>query len=233
MLERLAKIGDVTLGIFLPQYCLCCRREGNILCPACRNRLAQVAVPFCARCGLPQTTGRPCPDCSGQNFVINGIRSVFLFEGLLRKAVHHFKYDNLRTLARPLAEAMADYLKRSTIPVDMLVPVPLHPTRLRERGYNQSLLLAREMGKMCGLPVEHRWLERKVNTLPQAKTTDARERHQNMQDVFFCHPASFSNKNILLVDDVATTGATLNACAAALKRSQATSIWGLTVAREV
>jgi ComF family protein len=232
MLERLVKLGNATLDLILPQSCLGCRQEGKVICLSCRSRLPRLTSPFCYRCGLPQNDGKPCPDCAEQNFVIDGIRSVYLFEGLVRKAIHSFKYQNLRTLARPLAETMAEYLKASSIPVEVLIPVPLHPARLHQRGYNQSLLLARELGKLCGFTVESKALIRRKNTPPQTKTISVKERRINMQEVFACQTGDLTNQKVLLIDDVATTGTTLNACATALKQANVASVWGLTVARE-
>jgi ComF family protein len=114
----------------------------------------------------------------------------------------------------------------------MLVPVPLHPKRLRERGYNQASLLSKELGKLVGLPVEDDTLIRVKDSVPQARTRSAIERRRNVQDAFASHQR-LEGKQILLIDDVCTTGATLDACATALKAAGAGSVWGLTVAREM
>ncbi len=140
---------------------------------------------------------------------------------------------NLRCLARPLAGEMAAYLQENAIPADALVPVPLHPKRLRERGYNQSALLAAELGRMVGLEVDGASLKRAVHTEPQARTESATLRRRNMAGAFDCQAKSVSGKRVLLVDDVATSGATINGCAIALKKAGAASVWGLTLAREV
>lgn len=233
MLERLSRLGNFTLDILLPQTCMCCGREGYVICPSCRSRLPQVKPPLCLRCGLPLAGGNSSHDCHSQNFVINGIRSVYTFEGILRQAIHAFKYNNLRTLSRPLSLSMAEYLNTGAIAFEVLVPVPLHASRLKQRGYNQSLLLAKEVGRLCGVAVETQWLQRRINTPPQVKTRNTRERYQNMQGAFTCHAADLTGQKILLIDDVATTGATLNACAVALRQAHADSVWGLTLAREV
>jgi ComF family protein len=115
----------------------------------------------------------------------------------------------------------------------LLVPVPLHHKRLRERGYNQSALLAKELGKFTGLPVDERTLIRSSYNLPQAKTGNVAERKQNVLGVFTCPGEELHEKKVLLIDDVATSGATLNVCALALKEAGAMSVWGLTLAREI
>ena len=112
------------------------------------------------------------------------------------------------------------------------MPVPLHPKRLRERGYNQASLLAKKLSRLGGLPVVEDTLIRVRDALPQARTRSAIERRQNVQDAFVCHQG-LEGKQVLLIDDVCTTGATLDACAIALKAAGAGSVWGLTVAREM
>jgi ComF family protein len=114
---------------------------------------------------------------------------------------------------------------------EVLVPVPLHPKRLRQRGYNQALLLAQELSKIIGLPVDEDALIRAQDVVPQARTKSAAERRQNVRHAFACN-RNMADKQILLIDDVCTTGATLDACAIALKAAGASSVWGLTVARE-
>jgi ComF family protein len=151
----------------------------------------------------------------------------------VRQAVHQLKYQNLRALAAPLGDFLAEFLETSDIAADVIVPVPLHSKRLRERGYNQSALLARKLGKGAGLPVVEGCLERVKATLPQARTTAVAERQQNMAGAFACRSERLKDRRVLLVDDVATSGATLDAAAAALKAGGAASVWGLTLAREI
>jgi ComF family protein len=116
----------------------------------------------------------------------------------------------------------------------VLVPVPLHPRRLKERGYNQSLLLVRELSRRNGAPVDASSLKRIIHTTPQARTSSSSERHRNMLGAFRCGSGIGKSKRVLLIiDDVSTSGATLDACARALKAAGAASVWGLTVAREI
>ena len=126
---------------------------------------------------------------------------------------------------------LADYLKQQPLAGDVLIPVPLHSRRLRERGYNQSDLLAKELGKLTGINTETRLLTRKKDGLPQARTASRNQRRDNIEGSFSC-AGLLSGTAVILVDDVATTGSTLSACAAALKDSGATSVWGLVLARE-
>ncbi len=136
-------------------------------------------------------------------------------------------------MTEPLAKFLNDYLTTNPIPGETLVPVPLHRQRLRERGYNQSSLLAQGIGKLTSLPVVDDCLIRQRHALPQARTQTVEERRSNVADAFTCRDHGLKDKQVLLIDDVATSGATLDACAVALKAAGATSVWGLTLAREV
>jgi ComF family protein len=163
---------------------------------------------------------------------IDGIRSIFIFQGTVRQAILQLKYKHLKALAAPLSQLLAEYLGSHPLKGEVLIPVPLYPKRLRERGYNQASLLAKELGKLVGLPVEDDTLIRVKDSVPQARTKSAIERRRNVRDAFACHQP-LEGRQILLIDDVCTTGATLDACAIALKAAGAGSVWGLTVAREM
>jgi len=127
---------------------------------------------------------------------------------------------------------LAQYMAHRRITGDLLVPVPLHSRRLRSRGYNQSALLARELGKLTGLALDERLVFRTRDTPPQVRAPSREQRRSNVEDSFQCS-AGLSGEAVILVDDVATTGSTLSACAATLKDAGASSVWRLTVAREV
>jgi len=189
--------------------------------------------PLCPRCGKPQASGILCPGCVGWQAEIEGIRSPFRFDGVIRQAIHQLKYRNLRALAVTLANLLQDYLVTSPVPGEVLVPVPLHQKRARERGYNQPSLLAKELGKLTSLPVVDDCLIRQRHAPPQTKTPTVDERRSNVANAFTCRDHRLRDKQVLLIDDVSTSGATLNACAAALKADGATSVWGLVLAREI
>ena len=233
MLPQLAKLKGIALNLLFPQWCLGCGREGDLICHPCRSTLPRVMPPLCPRCGKPQPSGILCPACVSWQSEIDNIRSPFRFEGVIRQAIHQLKYRNLRALAELLAEFLYDYLVANPIPGEVLVPVPLHQKRLRERGYNQSNLLSRELGKLANLPVVADCLIRQRHAPPQARTATLDERQNNVADAFTCRDKGLQDRQVLLIDDVTTSGATLDACAVALKASGATSVWGLTLAREI
>ncbi|MBI2980636.1 MAG: ComF family protein, partial [Chloroflexi bacterium] len=170
VLPQVAKLGGMALDLLFPQRCVGCGRDGAFICQSCHKSLPRLMPPLCPRCGRPQASGILCPSCVGWQAEIDGIRSPFRFDGVIRQAVHQLKYRNLRAIAAPLAQLVVDYLATSTVPAEVLVPVPLHRKRLRERGYNQSALLAKQIGKLTNMPVIEDCLVRERYTQPQART---------------------------------------------------------------
>ena len=233
MLPQLTLLKGIALDILFPRWCVGCGREGDLLCHWCRRSLPGITPPLCPRCGRPQASGVLCPGCISWQAQVDGIRSPFQFDGVVRQAIHQLKYKNLRALAIPLAGLLRDYLAANPVPAEVLVPVPLHPKRLRERGYNQSSLLVRELGRLTGLPVVSDCLMRQRHTPPQVRTSTVDERRRNLANAFACRDHRLQGRQILLVDDVATSGATVDACAAALKAAGAASVWALVLAREI
>lgn len=219
--------------MFFPKRCVGCGHEGEFICLSCRHTIGRIYAPVCPLCGRPQASGVLCPSCINWEAAITGIRAPFRFNGVIREAVHQLKYHNLREISGLLAVFLNDYLNRYPISCDILVPVPLHPKRLRERGYNQSGLLARELSKLNGIPVSESCLIRSIHSFSQAKTSSVRERLKNVSGIFAVKNDALRNKRVLLIDDVSTSGATLNECARALMSGGAASVWGLALAREI
>jgi len=233
VLPQTATIKRLVLDFLFPRWCIGCGREEDFICRSCSQSLPRVDPPVCPRCGKPLADGRLCAACRNRPAAIDGIRAPFRFEGIIREAIHQLKYNNLRALSEPLAGLLGDYYASHDLPGEILVPVPVHEKRLRERGYNQSRLLARELAKLIHLPLIDNCLTRRRHALPQTKTKTAEERRRNVTDAFICRDQRLKNQRVLLIDDVATSGSTLNACASALKAAGADSVWGLTLAREV
>jgi ComF family protein len=220
------------LNLLFPPRCIICHQSGSCLCPACQDTIDYIRPPVCPRCGHPTSVPRLCHSCRKAPPQIDGIRAVGYLEGTLRTAIHRFKYSNMRLLAAPLGRLMRQYLLQNQLPVDIMVPVPLHPHRLRERGYNQAALLAKEVEKALGLPLLEGALVRVRSTRPQIGL-NARERRENVREAFRCVDRGVMNgRRILLVDDVCTTGATLEACSLALREKGVGAVWGLVLARE-
>ena len=233
MLAQLTKLRGAALNLLLPQFCVGCGKEGAFLCDSCLQSLPRLEPPVCPRCGRPQSNGELCRNCQDWQADIDGIRAPFCFDGAIRSAVHQLKYRNLRAIAPALAQLMSEYLASNHLDGDVLIPVPLHDKRLRERGYNQSALLAKELGTLMNLPVDETSLVRDKFVLPQARTTSVEERRANVIGVFACRGDGVRGKKVLLIDDVATSGSTMNACASVLKSAGAIAVWGLALAREI
>lgn len=229
----LIRLEGIVLDLLFPPWCVGCGAVGSLLCSSCQAALPRLSPPLCVRCGKPLSFGTLCYECENRPMEIDGIRSIFRFDGAVRQAILSFKYKNVKALAAPLAQLMKEYLCAHPLPGDVLVPLPLHPRRLRQRGYNQSSLLSVELGKLASLPVVEGSLVRLKNTPPQTRTKSAAERQSNVVGAFICRDQRLEGRRILLIDDVCTSGATLDACATALKAAGATSVWGLTLAREV
>lgn len=233
MLPQILQLKRVALDLLFPPYCIGCGREGNYICSRCERELPFISPPVCEVCGRPLTADNECPGCISKEHAIDGIRAPFLFTGLIRRAIHELKYRNLRALAPGMAVFLSDYLDINPVQGYTLVPVPIHPKRIRERGYNQTSLVAHELGRLTGLPVTDDCLVRLTYVAPQVKLATAAERQKNISGAFACKNDKLAGKQVILLDDVSTSGATLNACAAALKAAGAAGVWGLTLALEL
>ena len=231
-----ASLSQTLLDMLFPPRCVSCEQRGQPggrLCLACRETVTRLATPWCERCGQPGINGRSCASCAQQTPALSGIRAALLFEGPVRPAIHALKYKQARDLARPLAELMLPSWRHLPQPPDAIVPVPLHPARERERGYNQSQLLAAVIGPAVGVPVDGSLLVRTRQTTPQV-TLQAQARRENVADAFGIRPEQANlapGRRFVLIDDVCTTGSTLGACAAALVAAGAQQVWAFTLAR--
>lgn len=229
------------LDLVFPPRCAACGTGGAWLCAACSAGVRRLEPPFCARCAqplqladsaAPETSAALCARCAKAPLALESIIAPFLMEGPIREMVHRLKYDHWRVLAGILSKALAEELAHSGRKPDFLAPVPLHPSRERERGYNQAALLAHELGNLAGIPVPRRALLRVRPTPPQVGAPNAAAREAAVAGAFRCNNLSLRGRSVMLVDDVCTTGATLNACAVALLKAGVAEVRGLVVARE-
>jgi len=216
-----------------PPVCGGCGSPGARWCAECAAQTRRLTPPWCPRCGEPAPGAALCRRCQELPPAFEQLRSWALFEGPVRAALHRIKYRRDLPLADALAASLVE-LYRSTLQwhLDMVVPVPLSAQRRRARGYNQAALFAFPLALALGLSYRPAALERTKHTRSQVDLS-WRERRRNVAGAFQANPAAVSGQHILLVDDVATTGATLNACAAALQAGGARSVYALTVARAV
>jgi ComF family protein len=233
MLTHIQKSGQSLLDLLYPPVCISCKASASWLCQICLSQINFITTPVCNRCGTPAPSPvLACRQCQNNPLQdIDGIRSAALFEdNPIRPAIHFLKYRNHKAVAAILATTLAETYQRYQISGQVIVPVPLHAARLRQRGYNQTELLARALGPLLKLPVNTKTLQRTRSTQSQM-TLGVNERHQNVVDAFACSNSTLSGRTVILIDDVCTTGSTLDACASALKKSGAAAVWGLTLAK--
>ncbi|HZV48561.1 MAG TPA: double zinc ribbon domain-containing protein [Candidatus Dormibacteraeota bacterium] len=219
----------IWLDWLLPPRCGGCGVLGTWLCPRCRAAIRPLQGPLCERCGRElEFAGAGC-GCRRHLRALSRLRSAARYEGPLERAIHRFKYEGWRELGPALAELLVEP-GRDSPPGSWVVAVPLHPARRRRRGYDQAELLARGLRRRRRLPAPPGRLARVRDTPPQVGQ-DRLRRRSNVAGAFVWRGAPLSGEPVVVVDDVATTGATLEACARALRAAGAGSVHGLTVAR--
>lgn len=230
------------LGLVYPETCQLCSAEratadGGFVGAKCWSQVRFIRAPFCARCGLPfagdLTTEFHCTNCEELELHFTSARSAVVAKTVVLEAIHRFKYSN----ALWFENFLADLLVRAAAPAlrgqgwDCLMPVPLHPLKLREREFNQAEVLAGHLSRATGIPLNRNSL-RRVNPTATQTLLSRDQRAANMKGAFV-GPArkALAGRRIVLVDDVFTTGATTNACAQALVRAGAAEVGVWTVAR--
>lgn len=231
------------------------------ICPDCLAKIAPRGEQVCPKCKELSEGGKTHRFCRDDNF-LDGLWAAAYYNDFFKRAVHDFKFKFIKDISYPLSELVIKSIletqeygdfqnivlvnfskdEEEGIYLDedknrktetILIPVPLHRKRYAERGFNQSYLLAKNIGERFSLPVREDVLSRTKNTKPQSKTINQEERWKNIASAFRCaKPEEVKGKNIVIVDDICTTSATLDECAKELKKSGAKKVWGLVVARK-
>jgi len=235
------------VALAFPDDCRVCARPLEEpsrvpLCAACLDSFRLIREPLCATCGRPWVVGAHmgaagpvCALCRRGVYSFDLARSYAAYDDALLRTITLLKHEAIRPLAAWFGSRLAEVARNDprTLAAGLVVPVPLHPDRLRERGFNQAELLARAVAVRLGLPLEPRALERRKPRPPKLKLS----RHERWQAARGAYAAvtgrQFDNRRVLLIDDVFTTGATLDACARALRAAGAAHVAALTVARVV
>lgn len=240
----LLPVFDTLLDTFFPPRCAGCTHWcRETLCSLCLPKLRPIGDPLCERCGAPfdplSYAAPVCAACRSKSPHFLAARSAFHFDGPIRESIHRLKYKEKKALATRLTpllmEAIAKDHTLAGFKPQFVVPVPLHSSRLRQRGFNQSFLLADELGRQMGVPAVE-LLKRTRPTPPQVELNRA-DRLKNVRGAFEVEKTAFnkqraSKARILIIDDVFTTGATLSECAHALHQAGAAEICALTLARQ-
>lgn len=233
------------LHVIFPTACAVCQESLwddpiPFFCRQCWSTLKPIPGPVCPRCGRPFASSialhfsptHQCGACRTRPLALTQAWSLFPYQTPLKEAITLFKYRGKLSLAKPLARALIEALPPLPA-LDGIIPVPLHPQRLREREYNQSLLLADRLRHQMDIPLLLGCLIRIRPTAPQTSLSK-KERLTNLRGAFsVAKPAHIQGKRILLVDDVFTTGTTLHECAKTLRRAGSGPVYGLTLARMV
>ena len=228
---RLYHLLWIGLDLILPPRCAGCGKQGSRWCSVCQSQVRYPAKPLCRVCGLSLDGTAPiCPDCRRARPRFHALRSWSTFAGPVRRALHNLKYHSDIGFGEALTPTLSEYAAGLQWPVDLIIPVPLGKGRQNERGYNQVGLIARPLSMALGLAYGPGALTRSLETRSQVGLTKA-ERYDNVRDAFRAVRRKVSGRTILLIDDVATTGATLSSCADSLFASGAQDVFALTVAR--
>ncbi len=226
------------LRIFFPESCPICKNPSTDheiapICQGCWGKISPYNGPLCQICGKPLVSevSITCSECISDKPAFKYARSFGLYEGTLKEAINLYKYHGIKRLSRPLSHLL---LRMNPAPswweVDVILPVPLHKRKLRQREFNQSALLAKYIGRQLGIPVILTCLIKLRDTLPQVELS-GEDRKKNVRGTFgIRNKGLIQGKNLLLMDDVFTTGATVRECCRVLKKAGAGDIYVITLA---
>ena len=224
-----SRLWSQALDAVFPPRCVTCRAFGRFVCGACSARMVRAEHPRCGVCWQPSADSR-CAQCRHEKPAFTAVRSVYAYGGPARDLIHALKYSGVSAVSSLMGEEMAGLLLDWRPDVSAIVAVPMAGFRQRRRGYNQSLLLAREIGRLTGIDVAGRALARRAGP-SQVEQPDEAARRTNVKNAFAPGRGPVAD-SVLLVDDAMTTGATLDACARVLESAGADRVYGLTFARE-
>ncbi len=219
-----------TLDIIYPPSCAGCGQGGVRLCDTCRDQIQKIGKNICPICGNPSQREAPCDTCQESPPPYTALRSYCEYAGPVREAIHHLKYNNDLLLADTLAEFLITMLKELNWEFDLVLPVPISQQHLHDRGYNQAGLIAYPVALAMQKEYSDKHLQRTRETKSQVDLS-APERFKNLHNAFQGNSATLNHKKVLLVDDVTTTGATINSCSTALRQSGCERIYCITVAK--
>ena len=223
------------LNILYPERCPVCHgilQGKNFVCPSCRQKLPYIKEPKCKKCGkeVEKEEQEYCRDCQRFSHSFDKGGAVFAYDQVMRKSISMFKYHNRREYARFYAAEMYEHCRHflNTCNPDVILPVPIHRQKKRQRGFNQAELVAKKLGKMMKVPVDSKYLIRREKTVPQ-KELSRQKRKANLKQAFKVNKTNRTYERVLIVDDIYTTGATIDAISEILRENQVKIIFFLTI----
>ena len=231
-LEVSKKFGTVLLDMVFPITCLVCGKDGTFLCEPCLSQLPRLENQVCLVCYKPAPFGKTHPTCVTRNSVDGAVAALTYKDKRVHHIIQTFKYNFVSDLSIPLSRLIVEAMDKQNLSEFfsdfIIIPVPLHPRRFNWRGFNQSELLATALSEKLNIRIAKDLVKRKKFTQPQVKLNQE-ERKKNLENAFEL-TSDITDKKILLVDDLVTSGATANELAKLFKQAKASEIWVLSVA---
>ena len=231
-LRKMAEWIPDAAGFFYPRRCPVCQeaveQQGSRICGICRTKLSYVRQPFCQKCGKPLLLEEQeyCRDCRRKRHRFERGRAPLVYDRIMKSSIAAFKYGGRREYAAFYAQEICRWLSHEILlmDADAIIPVPIHPSRLRCRGYNQAELVAAELSRLTGIPMYDKLVQRSRKTVPQKELT-IQERQNNLKKAFNISTNVVKLNKTILIDDIYTTGSTLDAVALELKRHGVKSVY--------
>jgi ComF family protein len=222
------------LDLLFPKFCVSCGSVGSYICAFCQKTIKPILEPVCPVCERPAIKGKTHTYCQGK-YTLEGLISFFAYQGVIQKAIKHVKYrfaSDMATTLISLAIKSQNIIERyPALQGATVIPIPLHPSRYRFRGFNQAALFGKQLANAYNLEYAQDIIKRTVVSPPQVEMKTKKERIENIKDVFEVNNRVVIPPVILLVDDVFTTGATMREAGKVLKLHGAQQVWAVTVAR--
>ena len=230
----MSKIFSFILDLIFPIRCLACAKEGDWLCPGCFEKIKFQESQSCPVCRKERKGGRLCPACQKKKSIDGLLIACHYQDKIVQNIIHLLKYKYVRGLKPLFGRLLAEFIKRNDLgPFEnyFILPIPLHKKRERFRGFNQAEIIAEELAKILKIPVRENVLRRQRHTSAQAKLK-ARQRAENIKNAFIlASKLEKTEKSAILIDDVYTTGSTMNEAAKVLKKGGVKEVIGLVIAR--
>lgn len=223
-------IARTALDWLFPPTCLGCGEEGVFICPECFSKIKLIPRDVCNFCGSFTSKKGKCPNCDGKEHPYVGFRAFAYYDGVIRKAIHHLKYQNDLTIGRYLAGLLKLVYQRTDWEVDLVIPIPIGEQKKQERGYNQAERLAKPFSESLKIPFSSDALIR-ISEISSQVGLNHEERRENVRQAFAARALLVKDQRILLIDDVFTSGATMEAAATELMGAGAKQVYCLTVAK--